>query len=181
VRYGGNMKKYMLVVLLVILAACAPAPESTPTLTPTNTPEPTATPTNTPTPTLPPTLTLTPTPEYCPVNESSIASKEIGDIMTRFTAQTNKIGSLSNSEYTEVITEMMRIQHDLVNVSIPICLERSKELLLAAMQYTIEGMTYYAGNAITQGNAKMTSASAYLNLFIDEMNRMTECTPNCQP
>ncbi len=160
--------KALIILISLLLISCS----SNLTPEPTSTPEPTITPTNT--------LEPTSTPEYCNPEEYTEAYSKIHDIFSILQDQLG-LTTEDDPDYTEILTELTKQKNNLTNTEVPECMTYAKELLLSTFTNAIESATYYSVKEYTEATRYIQKASVGANLFVEEILRLEDCFPYCEP
>jgi len=108
---------------------------------------------------------------YCPESKVRDSMQEIGLMITRF-------DTYQNTNFD--INQMQIIRNELLSLNVPVCLSKTKNYTVTAMDYMIQGTRGFINNEsgwmnhINDGLNMITTAE-------NEMARVYACMPDCKP
>ena len=86
-----------------------------------------------------------------------------------------------NPDHQSIITELARLQNDLSKIDVPECMEYLKELLDSSLDNILTGETYMVVKNYSEATRLITLSTTDINLYADELDRLFDCVPNCEP
>jgi len=122
----------------------------------------------------------TKTPEYCPENATEKSLTELFDLHDDFAIEYNR-GLEDYHVHKDVVVEITKIQKELSEVEVPLCLEYAKELLHISMQNAIDAFKENMSGSQVGYQAQLVELEINIELFYDEHDRISQCLPNCEP
>lgn len=175
------MKKIVSIVIwisivLTILSGCTmqSLQKPTATLESTVTPQPTET----------PEPTTTPTQEYCNQVNYLTAREEILSIYDDLAKQVEiyiEMFNSSDDDYQDIIIEVSKLQRDISNLEVPDCMDYLKQTLEKAISDIATGVTFAQAKNLDSSMVEIVEATTQIGLFQDELSRLDNCQPNCEP
>lgn len=180
------MKKTSLIciALAFILCACQPSQEmiekaikQTDAARPTNTiipatptPEPTATP------------TVEPTQEYCNVDEVMKTRDELMPVFDDYTQIYYSASDVKKPEqFLPLLKDLEKIQERYSKLDFPPCMENLNLYTSQSMTELHDSLELAIDEKFDLAVQKIQNSQDYITEAIEEIDKLTECLPNCKP
>lgn len=194
-------KTVIALMLLLILAACAPSEgavqtaiaqtaQAEPTSTPTKKPRPTMTkrptkthmPTRTPGPKKTPRPTITAKPEYCDWGEVTDVKNDLSPLVKKFGEILGHASSKSTpAQYLPLVRDLEEVQNDLDKIKFPPCMEDTDLYLTQSMLMLHESFEAAMEGDLSSASNKIKMCLDYMDQVNVELTELAECLPYCKP
>lgn len=109
------------------------------------------------------------------------ATAEVQVLLTHWDDASSVAASTSRIALAAPISELQAIRRDLEGRELPVCMQKWQRLTLDGFAYSIEGYLAFMGNDEKTTEKMMILGSQQLVFAAEEMDRLTNCIPNCLP
>jgi len=109
-------------------------------------------------------------PETCDLTEHKQVMDEMASSISKLKEQIHILGTQSNPDYSTIFAETSDLLDTTKKIQAPVCLEKSKELLISTIESTIDGIKLFqSGEPIKATNHINKNTQEILNQYIQEL------------
>jgi hypothetical protein len=119
---------------------------------------------------------------FCPQEKVLQANHDLATLLERFNDIDKVANVTSRIALPPVIDNMQQIKRDTNDFELPGCMEPARNYLILYMESEIDGfIVFLAQNSNSQANSYFERSLTYIQKLADELDRVNNCTPNCEP